>query len=40
MATNTVNANVIVKFVVSEKGNPLGKLPDAELHLNDACPLD
>ena len=33
--TNTVNANVTVKFVVNEKGNPLGKLADAELHFND-----
>ncbi len=30
--TNTVNANVTVKFVVNEKGNPPGKLADAELH--------
>ena len=36
MATpNTVNANVTVKFVVNEKGNPPGKLADAELHFND-----
>ena len=33
--TNTVNANVTVKFVVNEKGNPSGKLADAELHFND-----
>jgi hypothetical protein len=33
--TNTVNANVTVKFVVNEKGNPPGKLADAELHFND-----
>ena len=33
--TNTVNANVTVKFVVNEKGNPTGKLADAELHFND-----
>ena len=26
------NANVAVKFVVNEKGNPPGKLADAELH--------
>jgi hypothetical protein len=29
--TNTVNANITVKFV----GNPPGKLADAELHFND-----
>jgi hypothetical protein len=34
-ATNPVNANVTVKFVVNEKGNPPGKLADAELHFND-----
>ena len=33
--TNTVNANVTVKFVVDEKGNPPGKLADAELHFHD-----
>ena len=33
--TNTVNANVTVKFVVNEKGNPPGKLADAELHFNE-----
>src|SRR5512134_2005110 len=33
--TNTVNANVTVKFVVNEKGNPPGELADAELHFND-----
>ena len=33
--TSSVNANVTVKFVVNEKGNPLGKLADAELHFND-----
>jgi hypothetical protein len=33
--TNTVNANVTVKFVVNEKGNPPGKLADAELHFKD-----
>jgi hypothetical protein len=33
--TDTVNANVTVKFVVNEKGNPPGKLADAELHFND-----
>src|SRR6058998_737733 len=33
--TNTVNANVTVKFVVNEKGNPPGKLADAELHFDD-----
>jgi hypothetical protein len=35
--TNTVNANVTVKFVVNEKGNPPGKLADAELHFNDGA---
>ena len=33
--TNTVNGNVTVKFVVNEKGNPPGKLADAELHFTD-----
>lgn len=33
--TNTVNANVTFKFVVNEKGNPPGKLADAELHFNE-----
>ena len=33
--TDNVNANVTVKFVVNEKGNPPGKLADAELHFND-----
>jgi hypothetical protein len=33
--TNTVNANVTVKFIVNEKGNVPGKLADAELHFND-----
>jgi hypothetical protein len=33
--TDSVNANVSVKFVVNEKGNPPGKLADAELHFND-----
>jgi hypothetical protein len=36
--TNTVNANVTVKFVVNERGNPPGKLADAELHFNDGVP--
>ena len=33
--TNTVDANVTVKIVVNDKGNPPGKLADAELHFND-----
>jgi hypothetical protein len=33
--TNTVNANVTVKFVINEKGNPPGKLADAEPHFSD-----
>ena len=33
--TNTLNANVTVKFVINEKGNPPGKLADAELHFPD-----
>jgi len=33
--TNTANANVTVKLVVNEKGNPPGKLADAELHFDD-----
>ena len=33
--TNTVHANVTVKIVVNDKGNPPGKLADAELHFNE-----
>ena len=33
--TNTVNATVTVKVVVNEKGNPPGKLADAELHFTE-----
>ena len=35
--TNTVNANVTVKCVINEKGNPPGKLADAELHFTEGC---
>ena len=35
--TNTTYENVTVKFVVNEKGNPPGKLADAELHFNDGA---
>jgi len=35
--TNTAYANVTVKFVINEKGNPPGKLADAELHFNDGA---
>jgi hypothetical protein len=33
--TNTVSANVPVKFVVNEMGNPPGRLADAELYFNE-----
>jgi hypothetical protein len=33
--TNTANAHVTVKFVINEKGNPPGKLADAELRFYD-----
>jgi hypothetical protein len=33
--TDTVHANVTVKIVVNDRGNPPGKLADAELHFND-----
>jgi hypothetical protein len=29
------NNNITVKFTANEKGNPPGKLADAELHFND-----
>ena len=35
--TNTTYENLTVKFVVNEKGNPPGKLADAELHFNDGA---
>ena len=37
VTTNTTYKNVTVKFVVNEKGNPPGKLADAELHFNDGA---
>jgi hypothetical protein len=33
--TQTTTAGMTIKFVVNEKGNPPGKLADAELHFND-----
>jgi hypothetical protein len=33
--TRTTTANMTVKIVVNEKGNPAGKLADAELHFSD-----
>jgi hypothetical protein len=35
--THTPTANVIVKIVVNDKGNPPGKLADAELHFTDGA---
>jgi hypothetical protein len=33
--TRTTTANMTVKIIVNEKGNPPGKLADAELHFSD-----
>ena len=33
--TDTTTANLTVKIVVNDKGNPPGKLADAELHFGD-----
>jgi hypothetical protein len=33
--THTTPANMTVKIVVNDKGNPRGKLADAELHFSD-----
>ena len=33
--THTTTANLTVKIVVNDKGNPPGKLADAELHFGD-----
>src|ERR687892_314907 len=33
--THTTTANMTVKIVANDKGNPPGKLADAELHFND-----
>src|ERR687897_1587084 len=33
--THTTTANMTVKIVANEKGNPPGKLADAELHFGD-----
>ena len=33
--THTTTANLTVKIVVNDKGNPPGKLADAELHFSD-----
>ncbi len=32
---NTTNANLTVKIVMNDHGNPAGKLADAELHFGD-----
>jgi len=36
--TDTCQANVTVKFVINEKGNPRGKLAEAELRFSDGVP--
>jgi len=33
--TNTTNANLTVKITMNDRGNPPGKLADAELHFTD-----
>ena len=33
--TNTTTANLTVKIIANDKGNPPGKLADAELHFGD-----
>lgn len=33
--TNTTTANITVKIIANDKGNPAGKLADAELHFGD-----
>ena len=33
--THTTTANLTVKIVINDKGNPPGKLADAELHFGD-----
>ena len=33
--THTITANLTVKIVVNDRGNPPGKLADAELHFGD-----
>ena len=33
--THTITANLTVQIVVNDKGNPPGKLADAELHFGD-----
>ena len=35
--THTTTANMTVKIVANEKGNPPGKLADAELHFTDGA---
>jgi hypothetical protein len=35
--TQTTTASMTIKFVVNEKGNPPGKLADAELHFSDGA---
>jgi hypothetical protein len=37
--THTTPANMTVKIVVNDKGNPPGKLADAELHFSDGAAL-
>ena len=33
--TNTTTANLTIKIIANDKGNPPGKLADAELHFGD-----
>lgn len=33
--TNAIPDNITVKIIVNDKGNPAGKLADAELHFGD-----
>jgi hypothetical protein len=33
--TDATHSNLIVKIIIDERGNPPGKLADAELHFND-----
>jgi len=35
--THTTTSNLTVKIVVNDKGNPPGKLADAELHFGDGA---
>jgi hypothetical protein len=38
--THTTTAKLTVKIIVNDKGNPAGKLADAELHFADARSRD